>query len=279
MPDSNVIQINTSVPMSIHPQTLAGEVAALNIDGSPGKAALEATQQGLTEMYSTLSVVDEAYKATHAAFGEKHKADLQMAARTKVLMPGMHMTDDGKIAIHLDPVAARELNSTIDGAFQRAAPKLDNALKVVRETRKVVDAEVAKAIHDPNGSNLESVSMARETRDYVRSLSQPERAEFITAAIKGGDLATVSAVLGPNAKPFLTGLAPGMHAHLLGEAQRAFAPVAASQAASLARLENAIIKAGSDALGRFIKSKVPVQEKFNLSVASLNKLRATGGAS
>ena len=212
------IKINPNVPIALFPGNVMPEyVAALNVDGSVGKAVLALTQSAYGQFYTALGEIVDTAKVVHAAELERNKAAVQMYERTKVLQAGMYFdTATNKVAVHLPVQTAELLNSTIADHFARAAPALDQALTEIRTAKAKCESDMAASIRDPSANNVEGIGLARETRDYVRSLPAHEAAAFVRDAIKAGDTSIVGAVL--NVRHFLSGLPAATHAALKNEA-------------------------------------------------------------
>jgi hypothetical protein len=103
------------------------------------------------------------------------------------------------------------LDAINDYAWKIAKPLLAAADSSVTKAT----AEVNRVDRDLDGALRQSANkpVATEIRQYVKTLSDEARSTFLMDAIRSGDDLTVGAVLA--APPYLSGLRPEAHAHLL----------------------------------------------------------------
>lgn len=242
--------INTNVPISLHPDVLLAqekleEISGPNAKGTVGPKALQAGREAMSTIYKTLSAIDTAEKALNAA-AEPGKRKQHPDGRSDYL-GDLRIGQDGR----LRRFASRdeEFREAVSVAFERVALVTDRRERELGDYLTALDTKIEAAITDPRARLPDALALAGEVRAHVKGLKDGERFGFVHAAIRDGDLATVSAVI--NAPPFLSGLQPEEVAQLRIAAAQKFAPLETAQRQAVATVAERVRNAAQAMSAKF----------------------------
>lgn len=172
---------------------IAGEIADYDDDTRPLLGATE-------------TAVDEAYQALRSIHDAKAGA-----AKNPTLNEYAQL-------VAVDTHATKVM-SKVYGSWSRTVDTLNaNITKLEGELNAPVEQRA-------------TASMASEIRSYFRSLDPGPRMSALRQAIEAGDDTTVTAVLG--GRPYLSGLAPDLHAEFLHDWHNAQRPIDAKKLRAL----------------------------------------------
>jgi hypothetical protein len=269
---NNTVSVDPTVSIATHPLTLSPEGKVLG-----EHPAFKAATESFVATYEVLSQMSQAHRAAIDENQVRNAQAIDVAKRTGTVPPNAYMSKEGVMTFHLDAHLATSLNDSIVKAWdERLAPKLDGALKVVRQARDALAVEVAKATRDPRGDSLPALHYGTEVRSHIKSLPVEKRGAFVREAIANGDVAVVSAVI--NTSAFLSGINPKEMAVLKSHAELKFAPEQAKQLAALTALDSKFIDAGKAALAHRLKMTVPIRLQQGVTLKAMNALRNGGAA-
>ncbi len=231
------IPIRTDVPLSLHPDVLLPQRDALEVDGSPGRAAYSIAREALGAMYEGYAKLEDAERALHEAAPPPSSANTAMG-------------DNGRVVRqHGREVDLAEAATT---SFERVARVVDARLATLRKTREELARRVESALAEPSLASTTGAAIASETRSFLRSLDPGKRTTTLADAVTSGDKGTVAAVLG--APLFLSGLTAEQGAALREQAARRFAPRDDAQLRAVDAAMNSVMGASTSFVDRYMKA-------------------------
>jgi hypothetical protein len=230
--------IRTDVPITIHPDSLAGLGRTLDKENTLGVNAYSAAREALKLCYDSYALLNDAEKALKDAqpINNKNRSskDLRMVDGTPTLVPN-----------------SKEFVASAEQAWARIAPAIDRRVKELTGIQTVLWKRVAEALDDPHRKTPEGLSLAAEVRAHVKALPHEERMQFAMNAINEGDKSTVTALL--HAQPFLSGLDAKAHATMRQQAAAKFAPSDSAQYEATVAAVDRVMQAGSSLSARYSK--------------------------
>lgn len=211
--------INTDIPVSVHTDNLAPmrEAFILGVDAQDQPIMDDAFNKAWASMetlFAKSSALSEADRALKGVAGGR-----------------------------IDSAQERRLRAGADKALSDARQSVETALESIVKHRAKAEDEITNALGIPAARTSVTDSMrAADVRAALRAMPKTARLDSLRAAVNQGRVEALGAVL--SADPLASSLDAGDLEALRADAERKFAPQAASRRDALIRLGETLARAG-----------------------------------
>lgn len=258
------IKVDASISPTIHPSSIEPFAAAL-ADSPATKAAHAAGTRALTELYTGLSDMDAALRATESKFGT---GQVGPSGR---LGQGWQV-DGAAIRPVLPDDVSKRLAADMGDRFAKVARAYDQNLATVNDTITSLRGQIDRALSPKTRDSVAATNMA-QIRDHIKALPEDRRTQWVLDRIeKDGDLEIAQAVTSTSG--WTSGLDRQNATFVRQAAERRFAPAESSRLDSLTKLLEHLQKSSALFVQKY-KSMVPMLRE-QPHIAATAKLRGEG---
>jgi hypothetical protein len=219
-------KIDTSVPINLHPQSLANFAEHLDVKDTIGAEAIQVAR-------NAMQAVHDGYAAINAAEAMVRRS----AGQVRVV--------DGRKEI---VAVSEDLGKAAQQRFNAIAPTVDTAVKKLKGIQQVLEKRVNEAISDPQAQTAPGIALASEVRAHIKAMQPTDRTEFVRTLVTSGDKRSLHALL--SAPGYLSGLDAGSLDTLRALASNHFAKQDYAQMLAVQDTVTRVTTAGSVLLGR-----------------------------